>query len=145
MPARRVAVALSTFAAALAVAGCGSASSGDTTSTSDVPAAQRPIVKAVDDLSDAGRDRDYDRICRDLITTQLADRLTAAQSTDACPDQLKKPLGEVGQTDLDVVASSIRVSGQTASVQVRSDLGDREATDTIQLARQGGRWKVSGL
>lgn len=145
MPVRRVAAVLLTSAAALGAAGCAGSGTSSDDSADDFPAAQRPIVTAVSDLSDAAGSRDYEQLCRDQLATALVDRLSAAQGTDACPDQLEESLKEVGQVNFDVVKGGVRVAGDRATARVTSDLGNRDATDVLQFVRQDDRWKLSGL
>ena len=145
MPLRRVAATLLVAAAGAGVAGCAGAASTSGTSADDFPAEQRPIVTAVNDFADDASTRDYDAMCRDDLTTQLVDKLTASRDTTACPDQLDRSLKEVGSFDLAVQEGGVQVSGDTARVRVISDLGDEDRTDVITLQRQSGDWRVAAL
>lgn len=144
MLARRAVATLLVVGAGLGAAGCGAASTSST-SVDDFPAAQRPVVSAVNDFADDASKRDYDAMCRDDLTTQLVDELTAARQTTACPDQLKRSLQEVGSFDLSVQKGGVQMSGDTARVRVTSDLGDQDRTDVITLQRQSGDWRVAAV
>ena len=145
MRARRAAVTVLAAAAGLGIAGCGAATSSSSTSLDDFPAAQRPVVSAVTSFADDASKRDYEAMCRDDLTTQLVDKLTAARQTTACPDQLKRSMQEVGTFDLTVQEGGVQVSGETARVRVTTDLGDEDRTDVITLQRQSGDWRVAGV
>lgn len=143
MHVRRPLAVVLVAAASLAV-GCGAEAGSDVESADFSQPEQRAVAAAVQDLSDAAGTRDYDQLCEDTLAAPLVKRLDDARDTDACPDQLERSLRDVSDTDLAV--RQVRISGKNAVAVVQpKGTGDVEAQARLAFAKEGSRWKLSGI
>src|SRR4051794_10381913 len=115
-----------------ALAPCGAASSG---TASSFTGEQGNVAKVVDDLAAAGRTRNADKICTDILSKQLADRLKATGGD--CATEMKRALDDASDYDLQV--RSVKVNGTTATAQVRQ--GDAGKVATFTFVKEGGGWR----
>lgn len=145
---RASAVALSLLA--VGAAGCGSTTKDSAGNFTGEPKA---VASAIDDLQSAGSKRDADKICGELLSAALVEKIKAA-SKQTCEKALKESLKDVDAFKLEVVKNGITVTGTTATAKVKTESGtDGDRRDTIQLVkepqRRGGKteqvWKLSAL
>jgi ketosteroid isomerase-like protein len=134
--------ALTAVLAAVALGGCGT-SSGST--TADFKGEQRAVAQVVEDLQDAGRRGDAQRMCDDLLAKPVVARLTASGASEkrSCADTLDESLKDADTFDLEV--TKVTVTGGQAQATVRSDAGKKDRTDTIALVKEGRNWKLSEI
>jgi hypothetical protein len=130
-------LALLAAAAALALAGCGSSESS---SANAFEGPEREVAQVVEDLQRAGQTGDAERVCGELLTAELAERL--AEGGESCVDELDKAFGDSEDFELQVTGAT--VSGNTATAQVRQG-GEGRTTATFELVRERGRWRISSL
>jgi hypothetical protein len=148
MVLRRVSV-VSLSLLAVAAGGCGSATKDSAGNFKGEPKA---VATAVDDLQEAGSKRDADKICGELLSTALVEKIKAT-SKQTCEKALKESLKDVDAFKLEVVKNGITITGTTATAKVKSESGTGDRTDTLQLVkepqRRGGKteqvWKLSAL
>ena len=121
-----------------AVAGCGSASSD---STKEFKGEEQKVAAAVEQIEKAARDNKPDTVCTRLFTDT---RLTAlkAQGTN-CKTGVKEAFKDADS--FDVTVDDVTISGNAATVKVTSGTGSDKKTDTLELKREGGDWKVDSL
>jgi hypothetical protein len=117
---------------ALGVSACGAAES-----TPDTP--QEAITKVVDDLSTAGKRRDADRICKEILAKRLVDELKTAGGD--CVTEMDRAIKDA--TDFDLTISQIKVTGNTATARVRQ--GEDGETAVFSFVKEGDAWKASAL
>jgi hypothetical protein len=110
-------------------------------SASDFRGAQRQVAQAIEDLQSAGSDGDQARICRDLLSQELAGRL--ASGGRSCAANVDAALKDTDSFDLTV--ESVRVNGTQATARVKLETGTNDRRATISLVREGGRWRIAGL
>jgi hypothetical protein len=123
------AAAVGAIVLAVAAAGCG---------RSD----EQKVRDTLSTFQRATADKDYDKLCSDVLAKQLVDRLSAVGLP--CQVALQRGLGSVTAPRLDV--RRVRVRGDVALAQVRtSAAGQAPSTDTIRLIRQGDDWRVATL
>ena len=122
--------------AALALAGCAGQGSD---SAGAFQGAERQVAETVEELQDAGRRGDPERICGELVTAGLARAIAAGGAS--CEDEVQTATRDVSAFELEV--ADVTVSGATATAQVRSAEDDRRAT--FELAREGEGWRISGI
>jgi hypothetical protein len=122
-------------AALLALSGCGSSA----TSSSDVKftGAQKDVADVVDKLATAGRRRDAQTICDDILAKQLLTELKTAGGD--CETEMKNAIQDA--TDYDLQVRSVKVDGNTATAQVRQ--GDDGKVATFTFVKEGGTWRAS--
>ena len=121
------------LAAAIALPGCGGA---------DEPSAETQVRDTLRSFATAVEDRDYQKLCDDIFSPDL---LKSAQSIGLpCEVAMRTGFGELQDPKLTVGA--VTVDGKTAAAEIKtSATGQPPSTDTIQLERLKGRWRVSGL
>jgi hypothetical protein len=85
---------------------------------------------------------DYRTICDKLLAPALIDKLR--QVGLGCEQALEQGLGEVRSPKLSV--GKITVKGDTATAEVRTSAeGQAPSTDTVELRRINGSWRISSL
>ena len=128
--------ALTVPIAALALAGCGGQGED---SAGDFRGAEQQVAEAIEELQDAGRRGDPERICGELVTPDLARAIAAGGAS--CEDEAQTAMRDVSAFELEV--DDVTISGATATAQVRGAEDDQRAT--FELARDGEGWRVSGV
>ena len=132
MVARILPVAL--LAAGLGAAGC-SATGGSSSAT--FSGAKADVAQVVSDLAQAGRRKDAQKICSEILARELVDKLN--QAGTSCGQEMDKAITDADDFDLDVQTVTIEGSNATAVVR-RGDDGPRA---TFRFVREGGRWKAT--
>ena len=123
--------------APLLLAGC---SLGGDEETRPATGATRQIAETVGSLDQAIRRRDFRTVCDRLFTAGARRR---AGGRD-CPRLLRSTVAGLRRPSIQIVA--IELSGEKAKVRVRSRAaGQPPLTDTINLVRQGGGYRVEAL
>ena len=85
---------------------------------------------------------DYKTMCARLLAPALLDKLR--QVGLGCEQALKQGLGQVRSPKLSV--GKITVNGNTATAEVRTSAeGEMPSTDTVELRRVNGKWRISSL
>ena len=123
----------------LALTGCASAGGG--VDTGRFKGSAKDVAKAIDDLGDAGRRGDAQRICSELLSRRRVDALDRGGKT--CSDVVKDQVDDADVFTLDVDA--ISVSGNRATARVRSQYDGDKVPRTAVLVRESGRWRLDTL
>jgi len=131
---------LAALAAAVLLTGCTQASED---SSKDFKGPQKLVANVVEDLQDAGADKDADQVCTLLTEALIAKIRATAGGKATCADAVDDALQDADAFDLDV--KKITISGTTASAIVESKDNDKDVRDTLTFAKEAGRWKVSAL
>jgi hypothetical protein len=129
-------------ALALCALALGACTQSTKNTVKDFQGPQRSVAKAVEDLESAGKDRDANKICGQLLAGSLIRTIERA-SKRTCADALDKRLDDVDAFALDV--DKVTVQGTTATVRVTSDAGKSDRADTLRLVREGRNWKIASL
>lgn len=132
---------LVTAALALGVAGCGAQAAED--SSTDFRGDERLVAQAVEDLQEAAQGNEAKRLCDEVLARALVQRFNAAGGQDGCAGAVEDAVRDADSFELTV--EDVTVTGQRATARVKAEAGDRDETDTIELVREGDRWKVSAL
>jgi hypothetical protein len=122
---------------ALAAAGC-APSGGGGVDTGAFEGEEKAVAETLDELSDAARGGDGERVCSDLLARALADRLGRG-----CAGALDEQLEDADVFELDV--EDISVSGTRATARVLSDFAGDEQQRTLTLVKEGEDWKLAGI
>jgi hypothetical protein len=86
--------------------------------------------------------RDYQQICDDLISRRLAE--TVEEFGLPCEQAFRTGLQAVRYPRLQIVR--VRVKKDTAFVTVHTSASNQmPSTDTLQLVREGGGWRIAAL
>jgi hypothetical protein len=114
---------------------------GGTTSTQNTKfkGAQQDVVKVVDSLAQAGSRGDADKICTQILAKQLVTELKTAGGD--CVAEMDRAIKDASDYDLQV--TSVKVTGNTATAQVRQ--GKDGQTATFTFVKEGGAWRASAL
>ncbi len=130
---------LAAVALALATAGCGAGNAPTETAAGEFTGPQLEVANAVDDFAEAAREKDTEQLCADLLASAVVDRLGGGR----CADELKGSLRDTNAGDLTIPPRGITISGDRATARVVTELGDQDATDTLTLVRERGRWRIA--
>jgi hypothetical protein len=128
--------ALAAVALALAFAACGAEQEQ---SESQFKGAQADVAEVVDRLAQAGRARDAQTICNDILAKQLVAELKSAGGD--CVTEMERAIADASDYDLQV--RSVKVTGNNASAQVRQ--GDDGQVATFSFVKEDGAWKATAL
>jgi hypothetical protein len=97
---------------------------------------------AVEDFGRASADKDYQRLCDEILAPQLIESVERVGLP--CEQALRQGLGDVRAPKVEV--RSVVVNRDKALVQVRSSAaGQQPSQDTLEVVRQDGRWRISSL
>lgn len=123
-------VAAAALLAVTAAAGCGGKSD------------DQQVRDALRQFNAAIASKNYGALCGRLLARRLLTALDRAGVP--CQAALSAGLGDVQEPTLQVLR--VRAKGGSALAVVRSGaVGQAPLTATIQLAREGGRWRVASL
>ena len=122
--------------AVLPLAACGAA---QPSSSSKFKGEQGKVAQVVDDLASAGSGHKPDKICSDILSKQVVTELKSAGGD--CESEMKAAIEDA--SDFDLKVQSVKVTGNTATAQVRQGKDGQVATFTF--VKEGGAWKASAL
>jgi predicted small lipoprotein YifL len=135
VPRRRLVAAGFVVVATAALGACGD----------DGPVAAPPrdqVAATVHDFARAAADKDYARLCGEILSDDLVTRVQRAGIT--CRMALQAGLGDV--RDPEVRVGEVRVTGDMATAEVRSQAaGQRGSADVLRLVREHGGWRIAAL
>lgn len=117
--------------AAVFAVGCGEGSRESV----DFTGTEAQVAEVVGDLQEAAESEETTRICRALLTKELA--------SGDCRAKVQQAIDDTDQFALDV--RDVRVTGTTAAARVITGSGDAERTTTMRFAREGSSWRVSAF
>lgn len=126
----------------LLAAGLGGCTAAEEDSDKEFRGAEAQVAKAIEDLQDAGEQRDETAICEDLISADLRNRILRSGAKD-CPSAMEDVLSDADTFALDV--EDVTVEGDTATARVKSDGAQDDRTDTLRLVRERGAWRIAAL
>ena len=123
--------ALLAVLAALAAAGCGATN----TASQDFTGAEEDVAEVVEELQAAAQEDEATRICTEILSSELADRLG-----ERCTDTVQTAIDD---TDIfEIGADTVRIEGDRATVRI--DAGrDGERQERLRLVRETrGGWRI---
>ena len=121
----------------LPLAACGAAR--QSSSDSKFPGEQGKVAQVVDDLAAAGRGHKPATICSDILSKSLVAELKS-NGLD-CETEMKSAIEDA--TDFDLQVRSVKVTGNSATAQVRQ--GDKGQVTTFSFVKENGDWRASAL
>jgi hypothetical protein len=121
----------------LPLAACGAA--GQSSSDSKFSGEQAKVAQVVDDLASAGRAHKPATICSDILSKQVVAELKSAGGD--CETEMKAAIEDASDFDLEV--RSVKVTGNSATAQVRQ--GDKGQLSTFSFVKENGDWRASAL
>jgi hypothetical protein len=126
-----------TISGALFISGCGSNAS----SAEKFAGEEKAVAQVVEDIAAAGRSGDAERICSDLLSASLVERMKAGGA--ACAAELDKSLDDADDFDLEV--KDVTVTGSSATAQVEGRDGDKDRVATFRFVKEEGKWKAEAI
>jgi hypothetical protein len=126
-------------ALALALAGCGSGS----VSTAGFKGEEHEVAQAIANLQSDTSSQDPGHVCSNDLAQTLVGRLN--QAPGGCERAIKDQLAEI-DPGLEVKVESVHIAGaRTATATVKSTFEGKHRLSTLELVKEGGRWKIAGL
>ena len=123
----------------LVFSACGQAAKDSAT---DFQGDQKAVAQTVEDLQSASRKQDGDKICAALLAPTLVAQIKKASGGD-CEKGVKDALSDADSFELQV--QKVTVSGAKASAVVKSEGGDKDRVDTLELVKDRGAWRIATL
>jgi hypothetical protein len=124
---------------AFALAACGAAS---TTSTSGFSGVEREVAQTIANLQSHATSVEENKICGEDLAADVVKRLGG---TKGCEAAIKTQLDEVDNLEVSVQSVKVAADGTTGSATVKSIHEGKTRPSTMQLVKEGGKWKISGL
>jgi ketosteroid isomerase-like protein len=131
----------------MAPGGCGKANSNN---SDDFEGTQKDVAEAVYDFRDAVAKRDEAKVCDSYFTSDLRDEIVRvakdAGRGSTCAKAIEDSLQDIDATDIEIPKDGITVTGNTATVKIKTNLtgDDPDPTDTLSLENERG-WRISKL
>jgi hypothetical protein len=106
------------------------------------PDQEKDVRAALKRYADATRDKDYQKLCDDLLAAQLVDQIRSAGLP--CEVALRTGLEDLRNPTLEVLA--VQTTGDEAAARARTTaVGQPTSVDTIRLVRQDDKWRIRSL
>jgi hypothetical protein len=118
----------------------GATACSTTTSTSSFKGVEHEVAQTIADLQSDITSGEHKKICERDIAAPIVASLGGQK---ACETSIKNRVSEIDNTELTV--ESVKVSGNTATAQVKSVYGGKKQTRTVTLAKEGSRWRITGI
>jgi hypothetical protein len=128
---------LAALVAALALAGCGAAT--EPSSAERFRGAEGEVAQKVEALEQAGKDREPEEICANILSRQLVREIEAGGAK--CDQEMEKAIQDADDFDLEV--RDVTISGTQATARVQR--GDEGTTTTMEFVREGSQWRATSL
>jgi hypothetical protein len=122
----------------LLVSGCGAAS--ETTQTEFKDTNQQQVAKVVDDLKTAASRGESDKICKDILASQLKTEIKNAGSD--CVTEIDRVIKDA--SDYDLLVTKVDVTGDSATATVQQG-DDAKNTATFSFVKEKGARRASAL
>ncbi len=114
------------------VAGC-----GQTDSSTEFQGAERQVANVIEDLQEAAVEGEERRICRQLLTAELARR------SGDCNRAVTEALDETDITAA-LAVEDVRISGTRATARVAAGTDEKQRS-TLRLERVGRDWRIASF
>jgi ketosteroid isomerase-like protein len=100
------------------------------------------VREALESYATAVEKKDYQAICDDILSEKLIEKLRSANLP--CEVAFQRGLRDVKRPRITV--RSVKLDGDTASAVARTEAqGQKASEDTIELAKESGKWKIFAL
>jgi hypothetical protein len=132
---------LAAIASTLVLAGCASS-----VSTSGFKGEEHEVAQTISNLQSDTSAQDHARVCANDLAHAIVERLS--QSRGGCQQAIKTQQAEI-DPGLEVTVESVHLGGtaaaRTATAAVKSTFEGKHRSSTLELVKEGGKWKISGL
>ena len=106
-------------------------------SSKDFQGTEKAVADAVDDLGSAGKRKDEGKICTELLTRELAQRMRARGTT--CETEVSDAIAD--SNDFDLTVEDVAITGDKATARVRGRGGVR----TLGFVRERNGWRIDSF
>lgn len=136
---RRLIASLCLPVSALALAACGATS---TTSTAGFSGAKGEVAHTIADLQSNASSAEPKKICADDLAGAVVAKLGGPSGCEAA---IKRQLDQVDDLELTIESIRIAAGGRAASATVKSVHEGKLRSSAVLLAKEAGKWKITGL
>jgi hypothetical protein len=119
----------------------GMAACGNTVSANNFKGEDHGVAQTISDLQSDATAGNEQKVCKNDLASTVQTRLKTAGSS--CTQALKTQLGQTDNFELTI--KSISVHGLSASASVKDTYSGKSHISTLELIKEGKRWKVSSL
>lgn len=132
--------------AAVALAGCGQATTGDTGGFSGEEAR---VAEVVGDLTSAATRGEEARVCDEILSADLQREIAGADgdepADESCVSEVEKAFDDADSAVIDVDEVTIAPSGDEATAVVSSEQVDERVERTFSFVRENGEWRIDSF
>jgi len=118
------------------------AACGSTTTTAPFKGEKHEVAQTIANLQTHATAAEQKKICADDIAAAIVTRLGGSKHCEAA---IKSQLAEVDNLETSVKSVDVAATGKTATAQVKSINEGKTATSTVSLAKESGKWKITGI
>ncbi|MSX03039.1 MAG: hypothetical protein F2813_07755 [Actinobacteria bacterium] len=131
----------------VALSGCAQGGSNTTSSSANFKGDEKLIANTVEDFQTNVADHSGTKICETLITSELADRITAKNSGASCATTVTAAMKATDQADLTVTDVAIDPKDDNkATAKVTAKTGDKSSKSyEFSFVRVDQRWQISSF
>jgi hypothetical protein len=126
---------------AMSLLATGVAACGNTVSTSSFKGEQQKVAQTVAHLQSHATALEAKKICNEDLAAANVARLQAASG--GCKQAIESQLKQIDSFETTV--QSVQINGATATARVKGVKGGKKSVQTVTFAKEGGRWRISGV
>ena len=124
------------FVLALAVAGCGTTSSGNS-----FKGAAHEAATAVENFQSHANSGEGSKICSEDLSASIVKRLGGDKG---CEEAMKHQLAQVDNLEATVQSIKVAPGGRSATATVKGIRSGKTALTNLSLIKEGSHWRVAG-
>jgi hypothetical protein len=118
------------------------AACGSTTTTAPFKGEKHEVAQTIANLQTHATAAEQKKICAEDLAAAVLTRLGGSKHCEAA---IKSQLAEVDNLETSVKSVNVTAVDKTATAQVKSINEGKTATSTVSLAKEGGKWKITGV
>jgi hypothetical protein len=104
------------------------------------PDADKEVRQTLDRYAQASRDKDYQTLCDDLLSSEIVDRIRSV----GLPCEVALRTGLENRRNPTLTVLGVEVNGDQALARVRGGaVGEVPGTSTYRLVREDGSWRIA--
>jgi Putative lumazine-binding len=119
----------------------GMAACGNTVSTSSFKGEQQKVAQTVAHLQSHATALEAKKICKEDLAAANVARLNTVSG--GCKQAIESQLKQIDSFETTV--QSVQINGATATARVKGVKGGKKSVQTMTFAKEGGRWRISGV
>jgi hypothetical protein len=104
------------------------------------PNSDKEVRQTLDRYAQASRDKDYQTLCDDLLSSEIVDRIRSV----GLPCEVALRTGLENRRNPTLTVLGVEVNGDQALARVRGGaVGEVPGTSTYRLVREDGSWRIA--